>query len=447
MASILIVDDEYSVRTTLGLMLKARGHTILEADSVAQALGVMGRHRVDLMITDLRLGDGNGLELLDSLRDLSPQAECIVMTAFASVENAVDAMRLGAYDYLTKPVNPDELLLRVVKVLERKSMSDELSRLRAELDGRADSELVAESDAMRKLVEVAQRIHSQDVPVLITGETGVGKEVLARVVHRMSSRAQCAFVAVNCATLPEDLLDSELFGHAKGAFTGALTEYDGLFRQAHGGTLFLDEVGDVSPRLQAKLLRVLQEGEVRPVGGNRPVQVDVRVIAATNLDLAPMVQSGAFRADLLFRLNVLPLAIPPLRERREDIPPLLERFIGQMRRKTGRPLDLSAAARRRLMAFDWPGNVRQLRNVLERSFALTDADLLDVDAVALDSALDIQPPAVDELQPDDGEIRPLAEVEHAYIRRALDACEGNQVSAAKQLGISRSTLRRKLGLD
>ena len=447
MASILIVDDEYSVRITLGLMLKARGHAIHEADSVEQALSMLGRHRVDLMITDLRLGDGNGLELLDGLREHAPQAECIVMTAFGSIENAVEAMRLGAYDYLTKPVNPDELLLRVVKVLERKSLSDELSRLRAELDGRTDIGLVAESTSMRKIVEVAQRIRNQDVPVLITGETGVGKEVLARVIHQASARAQRAFVAVNCATLPEDLLDSELFGHAKGAFTGAVAEYDGLFRQAHGGTLFLDEVGDVSPKLQAKLLRVLQEGEVRPVGGNRPMQVDVRVIAATNLDLAPMVQAGTFRADLLFRLNVLPLCIPPLRERRDDIPPLVERFLEQMRRKTGTQFDLSAAARRKLMEFDWPGNIRQLRNVLERSFALADEDVLDADAIVLDGVLDSPLPAAGASVLDGDAIQSLDEVEHAYIRRVVEACDGNQVSAARRLGISRSTLRRKLGLD
>lgn len=446
MATILIVDDEYAVRTTLGLMLKARSHQVIEAGSVAEAKAIIDRHRMDLVITDLRLGDGNGLEIIESLRERGDETQSIVMTAFGSIENAVEAMRLGAYDYLTKPVNPDELLMRVVKVLERKLLGEEVSRLRAQLDGRPDSPLIAESAAMRGISELVQRIRSQDVPVLITGETGVGKEVLARAIHQTSLRVSAPFVAVNCATLPEDLLDSELFGHVKGAFTGAVAQHEGLFGQADHGTLFLDEVGDVSPRLQAKLLRVLQEGEVRPVGGTGTTRVDVRVIAATNRDLAGLVHSGAFRADLLFRLNVLPLTIPPLRERRDDITPLIDHFIELLRHKTDRPgLTVDTQARRKLVAYDWPGNVRQLRNVLERSFALSDRETLDAEAILFDN-LSPSPPA-HEAVPTGTALKSLSEVELDHIRRVVAACDGNQMAAAKRLGISRSTLRRKLGLD
>ncbi|OBS10501.1 sigma-54-dependent transcriptional regulator [Acidihalobacter prosperus] len=444
MANILIVDDEYAVRASLGLMLKARGHQVIEAGSVAEASAHLDRHRMDLVITDLRLGDGNGLEIVELLRERGDDTQSIVMTAFGSIENAVDAMRLGAYDYLTKPVNPDELLLRVVKVLERKQLGEEVSRLRAQLDGRPDAALIAKSPAMRGIADLIQRIRDQDVPVLITGETGVGKEVLARAIHRTSRRAAAPFVAVNCATLPEDLLDSELFGHVKGAFTGAVAQHEGLFGQADRGTLFLDEVGDVSPRLQAKLLRVLQEGEVRPVGGSRSTRVDVRVITATNRDLGEMVNAGSFRSDLLFRLNVMPVRIPPLRERRDDIAPLVDHFVERLRHKTGRDaLAVNAQARRRLSAHDWPGNVRQLRNVLERSFALSDSETLDAESLLFDNLPVVAPPGGSA----GGELQPLSEVELAHIRRVLESCDGNQMAAARRLGISRSTLRRKLGLD
>ncbi|HKJ08647.1 MAG TPA: sigma-54 dependent transcriptional regulator [Gammaproteobacteria bacterium] len=439
MSTILIVDDEYSIRRTLGMLLKSHGHRALEAASVEEAVKLLDSEPLDLLITDMRLGPDNGMQLLSEM-SARGNAESIVMTAYGSIENAVDAMRLGAYDYLTKPINPDELLLRVNKVLEKKSLREEVDRLRQQLSGRnAVRGIVAESPAMKQILQLLERIRTQDIPVLITGETGVGKEVIARAVHAMSHRAKGPFVAINCATLPEELLDSELFGHVKGAFTGASQSRPGLFREADGGTLFLDEIGDVSPRLQAKLLRVLQEGEVRPVGGGALFHVDVRVVAATNRDLERLSRMGEFRNDLLFRLNVLPVVLPPLRERREDIPALIDHFLAGLRERRSMPdLNLTATARRKLILYDWPGNVRQLENVLERSFALYPGPLLDAMEVVInpgaggDNALD-----------DPGEL-PLAEVEARHIRQVLAAQHGNQVAAARILGISRSTLRRKL---
>lgn len=439
MSTILIVDDEYSIRRTLGMLLKSHGHRALEAASVHEALKLLDSEPLDLLITDMRLGPDNGMRLLSEM-SARGNAESIVMTAYASIENAVDAMRLGAYDYLTKPINPDELLLRVNKVLEKKSLREEVNRLREQLSGRkVVKHIVAESHAMKQVLQLVERIRTQDIPVLITGETGVGKEVIARAVHEVSHRAKGPFVAINCATLPEELLDSELFGHTKGAFTGANRSREGLFRESDGGTLFLDEIGDVSPRLQAKLLRVLQEGEVRPVGGGGPFHVNVRVVAATNRDIERLSRAGEFRNDLLFRLNVLPVAIPPLRERREDIPPLIDHFLVRLRERRGNPaLNLTPTARRKLILYDWPGNVRQMENVLERSFALYPGPVLDAMEVA------INPGHSGDNDLTDPSERSLAEVEAGHIRQVLAAQGGNQVAAAKILGISRSTLRRKL---
>ncbi|MEJ2509293.1 MAG: sigma-54 dependent transcriptional regulator [Gammaproteobacteria bacterium] len=441
MATILIVDDEFSIRKTLSMLLKSEGHRTVEAADVEQARAMLQAESVDLVLTDLRLGEQSGLDLLSWLRTSGSEIESVIMTAYGSIENAVQAMKLGAYDYLTKPINPDELLIRLNKVLEKKSLREEVHRLREQLDGRERfRDVVAQSEPMQRILQVIERIREQDIPVLITGETGVGKEVVARTIHATSVRARGPFVAINCCTLPEDLLDSELFGHIKGAFTGATANKPGLFREADGGTLFLDEIGDISPRLQVKLLRVLQEAEVRPVGGGVPIKVDVRVVAATNRDLDAMAESGEFRSDLLFRLNVLPLYLPPLRERRDDIAPLIDRFLAQLRSRTGRgDLDLTPTARRKLIMYDWPGNVRQLENVLERSFALYPGPVLDAPEIAINAAT--PPPAAPAGETTEAT---LEEIEAQHIRRVLAACDNNQAAAARVLGISRSTLRRKL---
>ena len=441
MGYILIVDDEFSIRKTLGLLLIVEGFKILEAANIDAALTYLEQHEIDLLITDLRLADESGIELLSRLQGLGLRTESIVMTAYGTIETAVDAMRLGAYDYLTKPINPDELLLRVNKVLERKSLREEVQRLHMALDGREQlKSIVAASAAMQQILNVVERIQDRDISVLITGETGAGKEVIAQAIHTTSSRSKMPFIAINCCTLPEDLLDSELFGHVKGSYTGANEDRKGLFHQANGGTLFLDEVGDISPRLQAKLLRVLQEGEVRAVGSSKTQQVDVRIVAATNRDLEQMVIAGDFRSDLLFRLNVLPIHLPSLRERREDILPLAWHFVNQQRAKQGRDdLSLSTAAEKKLQQYDWPGNVRQLGNIIERSFALFSGPILDAHEVMI-----LTPRQNGTEEEQEKNFLSLEQIESKHINKVLSANDNNQVVSARILGISRSTLRRKM---
>ncbi|MCW8881466.1 MAG: sigma-54 dependent transcriptional regulator [Sedimenticola sp.] len=441
MGNVLIVDDEFSIRKTVSLLLKAEGFVPFEAAGIDEALAYLDTQSIDLMITDLRLGMESGIDLLVKLQERGLNTESIIMTAFGTIETAVKAMRLGAYDYLTKPINPDELMLRVRKVLERKALQEEVRRLRQALDGREHiRSIVAASAAMQQVLDVVARIQERDIPVLITGETGTGKEVIAQALHRTSVRAEKPFVPINCCTLPEDILDSELFGHVKGAFTSANGNREGLFQQADGGTLFLDEVGDVSPRLQAKLLRALQEGEIRPVGGNNIIKVNVRVIAATNRDLEQMVEKGEFRSDLLFRLNVLPIHLPALRDRRDDILPLAWHFVHQLRERLGRDdLGLSSSAQEKLQQYDWPGNVRQLENIIERSFALFPGPVLDANQIIISTpgkalVSDVREEAT----------LTIADLEARHIRAVLEANDHNQVAAARVLGISRSTLRRKM---
>ncbi len=436
--TILIVDDEPSIRRTLGIYLRSRGYRVLEAGTVSDSRSLLKENRVDVAIVDLRVGEESGLDLLEEERS-SGGAECIMLTAYSSIESAVEAMRRGAYDYLTKPVNLEELRFRIEKVLEAQSLRREVEALRGRLaGGAAQGRVVAASPAMREILVVLERIRDRDISVLLVGETGVGKDVVARLIHEMSSRKDGPYLAINCATLPDELLDSELFGHVKGAFTGATTARDGLFQRADTGTLFLDEIGEIGAKLQAKLLRVLENGDVRPVGGDTVARVDVRVIAATNRNLEEMVKEGVFRQDLFYRLQVLPIHIPPLRERREDILPLVEHFLCDLRKRLGDPaLDFTPAARKKLMLYDWPGNIRQLQNVIERSFALHRGPVLDAGAVAL----------TDPGPAEGGGISvatPLSEVELWHIQRVLTTCDGNQVMAARILGISRSTLRRKL---
>lgn len=446
MADILVVDDEPFILKTLSLLLKGEDHEVTTADNVEAASRILKERPVDLILTDLRLGESDGQTLIRIMRDSEHPAECIVMTAYGTIESAVECMRLGAFDYLTKPVNPQELLVRVQRVLEKKRLSDELTRLREEVGARVKlSEIVSSSPEMRNIVGIVHRIRNLELPVLITGETGTGKEIIAQSIHNSSRRSRGPFLAVNCCTLPNDLLDSELFGHVKGAFTGATSASRGLFQQAHGGTLFLDEIGDVSAQLQSKLLRVLQEGVVRPVGSERSEKVDVRVIAATNRDLQTMIAAGEFRSDLFFRLNVVPISLPPLRERPEDIRPLIERTLVELEQRIGRDMPtLGKDAWQKLLMYHYPGNIRQLRNVIERTFALAQGPVITADDVQLDEDFPDVTLASAEPAPENTE---LEEMITRHIRLVLTLHHGNQVAAAKALGISRSTLRRKLGLS
>lgn len=444
MSSVLIVDDKESILKTMSMLLRRKGFDTYTTTDLDTAKTLIVEQSIDVVVTDLRLGDSGGERLIEYLRDIGHAAGCIVMTGFGSIESAVACMRLGAHDYLTKPVSPDELLVRIERVLEQKMLTDEVVRLRAvvKVNGVLGG-IVAESPQMREIVERIRRIHAHDLPVLITGETGTGKEVVAQAIHNSSGRVDKPFVAINCCTLPEDLLDSELFGHVKGAFTGATSDTRGLFHQADGGTLFLDEIGDVSPRLQSKLLRVLQEGEIRRVGAAKAEAVDVRIVAATNRRLDEMMDHGEFRPDLFYRLNVVPLQIAPLRERIEDIRPLVERFVECLGERSGSPMpQIASEAWKKLLSYHYPGNVRQLENVIARTFALAQGDVIESD----DIQFDYEKPAQSAGEAGDLPTN-LDDLVMLHIRRVLSSHTGNQVAAARALGISRSTLRRKLGLS
>ena len=395
---------------------------------------------MDLVVSDIRMADVDGLQLTDRMREAAPDTPVVLVTAFGNVEGAVEAIRRGAFDYISKPYDVDAIAVVVERALRQRSLVLENRALRGQVRERYRLEdVVGRSEAMLEVYKTAARVAPSPATVLILGESGTGKELVARAIHAASPRASGPFVPVDCGAIAEGVLESELFGHARGAFTGAQTSRRGLFEEAHGGTLFLDELGDVGPALQARLLRALQEGEVRRVGANEPVQVDVRVVAATNKDLAAAVQAGRFREDLYYRLNVVTLRIPPLRDRREDIPLLLEHFAA----KHGHPhAVVTPAARDLLVAWRWPGNVRELENVVARALALNPTGVIEPDALpeAIRGWSAAPLPSVAA-----GERPSLAELERRYAAQVLAEQGGNKTRAAEVLGIDRKTLYRILG--
>jgi two-component system response regulator HydG len=441
MATILIVDDEASARSTMALLLRKRQHRVVEADGVVAAVKALTDDSFDVVVTDLRMPDGSGLDVLRAVKAHGPDADVILLTAYASWESAKEAMQLGAFDYFEKGREPDELFLRIDRALADKALRRENENLRAQVNDRyALPGIIACSPEMRRVLDLVARVAPTDATVLIQGESGTGKELIAKAIHHASSRARGSFVAVNCGALPESLLESEIFGHVKGAFTGASANKKGLLEEAHHGTLFLDEIGEMTPALQVKLLRSLQDGEVRPVGSTQSVTVDARVLAATNRDLEQLMRSGAFREDLFYRLNVIAITLPPLRERREDIPALAEHFLTRFAARQQRTLRLSSAALDRLLAYAWPGNIRELVNAMERAAILSPPDTVGTDdlpphiAARLD--LGAPPPLPRQLS--------LAETEKAYIIQTLERCGWNHSRTADALGIGRTTLWRKL---
>jgi DNA-binding NtrC family response regulator len=436
-ASILVVDDEPAMRLLVTSVLKDEGHDVTAAASGEEALQLVARRHYHLIVTDLKMPGMSGVELLERIKKDDPETAVILLTAFGSVEGAVEAMRKGATHYLLKPLaNPDELRLAVRRVLEERRVADEAATLRQATEaGFPFGEIIASDPKMQAVLELARSVAPADATVLITGETGTGKELIARAIHHWSARADQVFVAVNCAALAETLLESELFGHEKGAFTGAVAQRRGRFELAHGGTLFLDEVGEMSPALQAKLLRVLQEGTLERVGGTKTVTVDVRVIAATNRDLQAMVAAKAFRDDLYYRLSVFPIGLPPLRERPADILPLAEHILHQMsRRRDKRIVGFSEEAKTLLQAYGWPGNIRELQNVTERAAILCREDRIGPDHLNL-----TLPAAPSPTGP-----KTLKAVERETILLALAAHQGNRRKAAEQLGIGLRTLYTRL---
>jgi two-component system response regulator AtoC len=440
--SLMVIDDLDSARQMMKRTL-ARSYDVYDFPSVAEALPAVERAEFDCIVTDLRMPGIDGIEGLRRFRQKVPDIPVILVTAFATVETAVEAMKAGAFDYLKKPFEPEELELVVARAAEHARLRRENAKLRSELQGTFDVHgIVGKSQAMKDVVSMLQRIAPSDVPILIEGESGTGKDLLARAAHAMSTRASGPYVALNMSAIPENLAESELFGHEKGAFTGAEQARAGFFAEAEGGTLFLDEIGLLPPQLQPKLLRVLQDGEFIPVGSRKPRKADVRVIAATNEDLARSVKEGRFREDLWFRLRVVPIRLPPLRERREDIPLLVEHLVAKQALRLGRePRRPDAEATRALLDHPWPGNVRELEHAIERGLLLAQGEAITV----ADLPPEIAQPAQDSAAPDEGRYRHARDAwEKRFLEDLLREVNGNVARAAEVAGLHRSTLYEKL---
>ncbi|MGH7255599.1 MAG: sigma-54-dependent transcriptional regulator [Nitrospirales bacterium] len=388
MEKILIVDDERSMRDVLSIMLKRAGYGVTVAADGEEAIAHVGKEIFDLVITDLKMPRAGGLEVLKAVKDVSPETVVVVITAFASTESAVEAMKLGAYDYLTKPFQVDEVQLIIRNALEKKRLSTENMLLKREMASQASfAQIIGQSEPMQKVFDLIRKVADSRSNVLICGESGTGKELVARAIHFNSSRARLPFVTVNCSALPEPLLESELFGHMKGSFTGAISNKAGLFEVAHEGTVFLDEIGETTPSMQVKLLRVIQEREIRRVGGTKDMKVDVRIVAATNKDLQKAVADGSFREDLYYRLDVIPINLPPLRMRAGDIPFLVQHFLDKFAKANGKAVPVvTEEAMRMLVAHEWKGNVRELENLIERVVAFS-GEGAKIDAEAINSWL------------------------------------------------------------
>ena len=440
---LLVVEDDPDMLALLQEHLQGEGYRVTALTSGREALARLRSEIFDVVITDLRMPDVDGMEVLRACREIQPEARVILVTAFGTVETAIRAIREGAFDYTTKPFRLEEISLLVAKALDDRRLRAEYLRLRQEVEGRYRFEnLLGKSPAMQAVFSLIQQAAPSDASVLVMGESGTGKELVAKALHYNSPRAKRSFVPVNCAAVPAGLLESELFGHVKGAFTGAVGTRRGLLREAAGGTLFLDEIGDMAPELQAKLLRVIEDKAVRPVGSDETITVDVRVVAATNRDLRAHIQEGKFREDLYYRLVVIPIQLPPLRERREDIPLLAEHFLRQAAAITGKEVRVFAPeTMAALLRHPWPGNVRELENVVQRAVALTTADRLLPEALLLDLGT-LAPTPADLLARMNS--RPtIEELTREYVSLILREVGGDKDRAAEILGVSKRTLYRR----
>ena len=447
--TVLVVDDEHAVRASLSAILKASCH-VLEARNGRQALEMLGAHPIDLVMLDQRMPGEQGLDVLTQIKSIDPTIIVVLATAVREVKTAVEALKRGAYDYITKPFEVDDIVLLVQRALEKRMLEREVLCLRSELarpgldrDGASQGIIGRHPDVLRIHQLIAQ-VAPTPTTVLITGESGTGKELVARAIHHHSPRTAKPFVAFNVAAFPETLIDSELWGYEKGAFTGAHARKLGRFELAQGGTVFLDEIGSLRPDLQTKLLRVLQEREVERLGGARPIPVDVRVLAATNADLQLAVKNGTFREDLYYRLNVVNIHLPPLRDRRDDIPVLVDHFVQKIARECGRDVQgVSAEARDLLARYDWPGNIRELENVIHRAVVLATGRILQLHDFPLEVAM---PQARSRVTEDTG--LPLKDAceqfERQYVLRVLDQLQWNVSGAARALGVHRNTIVQKL---
>lgn len=445
---ILIIDDEPLMRITLQDSLVGEGYEVVAAETGRKGVDFLRKNQWDIIITDLKLPDLEGIEILKEAKSLNPSTEVILITAYGSIDSAVSAMKEGASDYLTKPFSMDELFLIIKRLLRMKQLEEENVRLRKKIEERFGLEgLVGKSSQMQKIYELIETVSQTDTTVLIYGESGTGKEIVANAIHLQSPRKNGSFIKVNCSALPETLLETELFGHERGAFTGAIRQRKGRFELANGGTLFLDEIGDISTTVQVKLLRVLQERQFERVGGNDTISVDVRMICATQKDLKEEIRKGTFREDLYYRLNVVPIALPPLRERREDILLLADHFISRFSKKMGKEITgLSEEGKALLLKYPFPGNIRELENILERAIALIKGKVIQ--AEDLPEEVCGQTSVIQVLCEKIRGSKPLATAvshfEKEYIHGVLEKTKGKKGQAAEMLGISRKTLWEKI---
>jgi len=440
---ILVVDDEESMCDFLSIMLKKQGYHITTALSAKEGLKKLAKEAYEVVISDLKMKEMNGLELIDEINKKETVPTVIIMTAFATIESAIEALKKGAFDYIIKPFKVDEIKLAVARALEQRKIRTENVYLKKQLKKKEGfGEIIGKSEILMEVLSQVRKIADSDSTVLLTGESGTGKELVARAIHQQSYRSERPFITVNCGALPEGLLESELFGHIKGSFTGAIKDKDGLFKVASEGVFFLDEVGEMSPRIQVKLLRVLQEKEIVPVGGTSPIKVDVRLIAATNADLENEVSIGRFRKDLFYRLNVIPINIPPLRERKEDISLLIDYFLKRYGQEPdGQEKKISAEAKKILCNYNWPGNIRELENILERAVTLQDDNTI-VEKDLPENVIKGQGRVLAKTK--ELENPTLETIEKAYIFWILRESGWQKQRAAEILGIDPSTLYRKI---
>jgi DNA-binding NtrC family response regulator len=439
---ILVVDDEKSMTELLGIMLRREGYEVLAAGSRSSAADLLARNHVDMVITDVKLPDGDGTEILRHVKAASPETAVIMMTAYGSTQAAVGAMKLGAHDYLIKPFDVDELKIVVRSAFDRQRLSEQNALLKVEFQTRHGLDrIVGSSPAMATLFNLIRSVAPTNSTVMISGESGTGKELVAKAMHALSRRKEEAFVSINCGALPESLLESELFGHVKGAFTDAYQNKKGLFEAAHRGTLFLDEVGETPLSMQVKLLRALQERRIRRVGGTSETEVDVRVIGASNRSLEELVKAGHFRSDLYYRLNVIPIRLPPLRERKEDVALLAGSFLARFTQSMGKRIQgISSPALERLSGYHWPGNVRELENVMERAVALETGDEIQAHSLP-EWASAAKPLAAPTLGEGFSIERHLAGIESDLVEHALAQAGGDRAGAARLLGVTPRSLR------
>jgi DNA-binding NtrC family response regulator len=440
--NILIVDDEKDICRALNIILSKEGYAVTEAYNGEEALELVKQENFDLVMTDIKMGRVDGFEVLRQTQKISPATSVIMMTAFASVGSAVDAMKAGAADYITKPFINDEIRMTIKRILESKQLEMENLILRQELSQRppAFPSIIGSSDAIQKVFSIMEKVIPSKTNILITGESGTGKGLVAQAIHESGLRKDKPFIAINCGAIPEHLLESELFGHKKGAFTSAIEDKKGLITMANGGTLFLDEIGELPSALQVKLLHVIQAKELTPVGDTRVITVDVRIIAATNADLMQRVKEGKFREDLYYRLNVIEIKMPSLRERRDDITILIKHFLDHFAQEGDKKIkDIDYEAMQALLTYDWPGNIRELRNTLERAVVLAGGEVITIhDLPDKFRTLDIEGVSTSSLR------QALDNYEREYIRRSLSENKGNKEATATKLGIDLATLYRKL---